>query len=566
MKASAKRPLLAILAAALVARLGLMILRGDYIVYDEGYYLLLARSLRGMHTFALNGLPHVALSPLQPVVVALVSAIGIPELWVSRLLAVLAGALLVLPVAALGERIGGRRAGLGAALLVALAPALMTFVPFFPGRSWNLYFGSEPLFLLLVFGAVAAAARAAAGGTLRWFVLAGALCGGAFLTRAEGIVTAPLVFLALLWRVRAQRGAWRRCVVGAAVGLLVCAPYFGYLRATLARWAFSGRVQVASEGRPVPSTREAARQGGAVLDAFVWEGDLDAFQRIQYGLTPDGTRMASQYWGVARNPPARTSGAAVPAPVPAPAPPTAGADAAEQRASPARHLLRGMGVVVPLWLLALGLAGVALRGRNAESVWLLPPLLTALVPVFAVYVEPRALLPFAPLAAIGVALLWDRIDGWMAVRLGVLRLAVPGLVVVALAVPGGRDAIGAARGDTPLQRVASAHRAVGAYLGQTLPADARIMSLHPAIAIWAHRDWRVLPYDDLGRIVGYAQAQGAAAIVFSKFEFSPLRDPPRAFTVVLLGAGARTGSDRLRVEPVAETPLLFVGRLARPGP
>jgi hypothetical protein len=92
------------------------------------------------------------------------------------------------------------------------------------------------------------------------------------------------------------------------------------------------------------------------------------------------------------------------------------------------------------------------------------------------------------------------------------------------------------------------------------------MSLHPAIAIWAHRDWRVLPYDDLGRIVGYAQAQGAAAIVFSKFEFSPLRDPPRAFTVVLLGAGARTGSDRLRVEPVAETPLLFVGRLARPGP
>ena len=31
---------------ALVVRLALMFVRGDYIVFDEGYYLLLARSLR----------------------------------------------------------------------------------------------------------------------------------------------------------------------------------------------------------------------------------------------------------------------------------------------------------------------------------------------------------------------------------------------------------------------------------------------------------------------------------------------------------------------------------------
>lgn len=543
-----------------------MMLRGDYIVYDEGYYLLLARSLRAGHGFALNGLPHVALSPLQPVLVALVAAIGVPDLWASRLLAVLAGGLLVLPVAALGERIGGRRAGLGAALLVALSPALMTFVPFFPGRSWNLYFGSEPLFLLLVFGAVAAAARAAAGGTLRWFVLAGALCGGAFLTRAEGIVAAPLVLLVLLWRVRAARGAWRRCLVGMAVGLLVCAPYLGYLRATLGRWAFSGRVQAVSEGKPSPSTREAARQGGAVLDAFVWGGDIDAFQRTLYGLTPDGTRMASQYWGVLRGVPDTAPAATGPAPASALTPETRLTAEPTPRSSWAQHLLKGMGTVAPLWFLTLGLAGVAVRGRHAESLWLLPPLLTALVPAFAAYVEPRALLPLAPLAAVGAALLWDGVDGRLAARLGALRLAVPVLVIAALVLPSVRDAIGAARGDTPLQQVASARRAVGRYLGQTLPADARIVSWHPAIAIWAHREWRVLPYDDLGRIVGYAQAQGAAAIVLSRFEPSPLRAPPRAFTAVLLAAGARAGSGLLRLDSVAATPLLFVGRLTRPGP
>ena len=57
-----------------------MIVRGDYIVFDEGYYLLLARSLRAGHGFALNGLPHVALSPLQPLIVAGLSMLGIPDL------------------------------------------------------------------------------------------------------------------------------------------------------------------------------------------------------------------------------------------------------------------------------------------------------------------------------------------------------------------------------------------------------------------------------------------------------------------------------------------------------
>jgi len=36
-----------------------------------------------------------------------------------------------------------------AAVFVALCPALTTLLPFFPGERWNLYFGSEPLYLLL---------------------------------------------------------------------------------------------------------------------------------------------------------------------------------------------------------------------------------------------------------------------------------------------------------------------------------------------------------------------------------------------------------------------------------
>jgi hypothetical protein len=150
-----RRSLWLVVLAALALRLVLLVARGDYIVYDEGYYLLLARSLRAGTGFTLNGLPHVALSPLQPVLVALISATGLPDLWVSRVLAAVCGALLVVPVAVLARLAGGARAALAAAVLTAVSPALMSFVPFFPGESWNLYFGSEPLFLLLAFGAVA---------------------------------------------------------------------------------------------------------------------------------------------------------------------------------------------------------------------------------------------------------------------------------------------------------------------------------------------------------------------------------------------------------------------------
>ena len=146
---SGARRIWAICGAALALRLVLLLVRGDYLVYDEGYYLLLAESLRHGHGFALNGLPQVALSPLQPLLVAGLTLIGFPALSASRLLAAIAGALLVVPVAFLARRWLGDRAALAAAAFVAASPGLLTFLPFFPGERWNLYFGSEPLFLLL---------------------------------------------------------------------------------------------------------------------------------------------------------------------------------------------------------------------------------------------------------------------------------------------------------------------------------------------------------------------------------------------------------------------------------
>ncbi len=272
--------------------------------------------------------------------------------------------------------------------------------------------------------------------------------------------------------------------------------------------------------------------------------------------------MASQYWGVQREAaPAPTRAAAPAAAAPAaPAPPPP----APQRGALAVWW-EGVTAVVPWWLGLIALLGLA-SGARAALVWVFPLAVCATLPSALTYVEPRSLLPLAPLAAIyasvALARVRERASGRAARPAAVV---LPGLVARGLAWPAARDGAQAWSQTTPLQQVAGARRAVGEYLARHLPADAVVMSWHPAIALWAGRDWRVLPYDSFGRIAAYAVHERAAAIVFSRFEPSPLPRPPRAFTVVLPGADTVTaGAGRVELQPVDETPLLFVGRVAAP--
>jgi hypothetical protein len=222
---------------------------------------------------------------------------------------------------------------------------------------------------------------------------------------------------------------------------------------------------------------------------------------------------------------------------------------------------------MPAWLALVGLAGLValLRRGGGASVWLLPPLAAAIVPAAVTYPEPRALLPLVPVTALGAGLLWARLSPelWNRARHGRRwTAALAAALLILLVFPAVRDGFRAARGDTPLQQVASAQRAVGTYLRERLDENAIVMSWHPALGVWAERDWRVLPYEPLERIVRYAQAQRVRAIVFSRFHPSPLRDPPRAFTVVLLDSTSVAPGPEARLDPVDETPLMLVGWLA----
>lgn len=577
-----------IAAAALALRLLLLFVRGDYIVYDEGYYLLLARSLRAGHGFALSGLPHVALSPLQPLLVAALSFTGLPDLWASRLLAAVCGTLLVVPVAALAEHWYGRRAAVTAAAFTALAPALLTFLPFFPGRGWNLYFGSEPLYLLLAVGAIALGRRAVeAPGVLPWIGV-GALAALAYLTRLEGIVLAAALGSVMVGAlvVRGELKRWPLALAALAAGALIAAPYLFYLHGTLGRWVLSGRVQAAASAAAAaaPPVQAAGPGGGGGSEAvrdFVWGGDTESLWRTLYALDASGTRMASQYWGVPPRPEAAEAPAAnlaadsdasrsvAPAATPGAAP-AAGDSAAARAATPseAATLVRAILVVVPWWFILLALYGIV-RAHPVRGVvlWLAPAALASLVPALLAYAEPRALLLLVPAACITAAGAVEYLGSLLAKRAPRARPAmlVPLAVGIALAVPTLRNLVDAWGQQTPLQQLAAARRVVGEAVGHDAPGGP-VVAWHPAVALWAHRDWRVMPYDTFGRIVRYAQAQHAPVIVFSRFNPSPLRDPPRAFTAFVVDSAYAATDDQVHVEPLENLPMLFVGRLVNSAP
>jgi hypothetical protein len=70
---------------------------------------------------------------------------------------------------------------------------------------------------------------------------------------------------------------------------------------------------------------------------------------------------------------------------------------------------------------------------------------------------------------------------------------------------------------SPHHTVGAANHAVGAALETIVPADEPVMSWHPATALYADREWRVLPYAPFADIIRYATASGTEYIVFSAF-------------------------------------------------
>jgi hypothetical protein len=301
---------------------------------------------------------------------------------------------------------------------------------------------------------------------------------------------------------------------------------------------------------------------------MLWEDDQRSYMYSLYALDASATRMSSAYWGIpatdvipaaAFAPQLASDDSDQPA---APAAPAAGpAPLARERPGATPQPLgrwslyaRALAIAVPWYLwpfIGLGLFG-ARRAWRDELLVTAPLLLTSVAIARVVAADPRTQLFVAPLAAYYAArgirrlgVLADRAMRRRAVRPGVLRRGFIGtamaaiLVFLLVATEVRWVYLGLSLG-SPHHLVGTANRRMGEALREIVPADEPVMSWHPAIALYARRDWRVLPHAAFDKVVRYANATGTEYLVISQY-YPPqglLGELPREHVVLHVPHGA----------------------------
>lgn len=91
------RSVLLLTLAAVALRLVMFLGRGDYLAFDEGWYLLLGRNLFSGDGYTLSGLRHTTLSPLFPILAGATGAVLRDPIWAGRLVAAVTAGLVVWP-------------------------------------------------------------------------------------------------------------------------------------------------------------------------------------------------------------------------------------------------------------------------------------------------------------------------------------------------------------------------------------------------------------------------------------------------------------------------------------
>lgn len=529
---------LALAAAAVIFRLLLFLGRGDYIAFDEGFYLLLARSLANGDGYSLIGIPHTALSPLFPVLAAGLGSALDSWIWGGRIVAALASGLLVLPAWAIFRRLVEPRTAFLAVALIAVMPSLAPFVvPFWIGA--DLWVGAEPLLHLFLYAAVALWLSAdQRGGLLRW-AGAGALFGLAFLSRPEAIIVWGLLGLVTLGIAAVEKSP-RRLAGAALMGLglmVVCMPYWSYLHDVTGRWTLTGRgIAPAEAAAQVASGSERGGPAGTI-ERMLWHNDR-AYERILYGLDPSGLRMQSEYWGLYPDPlPPHAAPAAAPVseadpPAAAPAGPGASMQGDPAAGGGGSVLLlygRSLGMIFPLLLWPFAVLGAAQPRPRAvlrrELPIVLSLLATSLTIALVVAVDARTQLFLVPLlafyAARGFSMAEQEVQRGARgreIRRGFVELGLALIAVVWLGGIGARRLYMSIELGSPHHIVGAQNRAVAEDMESLFPdRDGPVMSWHPALAVFADRGWRPLPHEAVPRIVRYAAGSGADIIVLSAY-------------------------------------------------
>lgn len=526
-------PLFFLLAGAFLYRLLIFYARGDFVGFDEGWYMLLAQSLASGEGYTLNGSPHTTFSPLWPFLLGGGYAITGELVWTSRVLVSLVGAITLWPLYILTKRFLSGSILWLALILAAIAPPLVSFIPYWGGRELFVG-GSEPLWLLLFIATMALWGRT----TLRAGVT-GVLMGLAFYTRPEAIGAAAIVGLFYI----VPRGVkWHRALVhGVVYGALVwgvMTPYLFYLHEVTGRWTLSGRgvaVGVLPDRQRAEGAVEEAGEKPGARDAvreLLWtKGNEWQFLRGNFTLDPTGTRLRSNFIGVEEGGP----GAEVLERMTL-SPPVGMRDTAQVSANiPSEPVLylKTMDLLLDwrLWIFVVfgfGIRVVRRRVGEIEALWAVSSWGISMAVAVLVYIDPRNHLILVPwvFTYLGIGV-WEAVtmfhEKFLEGRdVNVTRWAVAGLLTFGIVTTPLANAYKGIVIGSPFHLIGTEHKMAGEVLGETVVEGENVMSWHPAVAIFAGRPWRALPYEPLPVVFRYAALKDTRYVVLSKYNPSPL--------------------------------------------
>lgn len=471
--------------------------------WDEAGHLLIARNLvEGLGYTSRAGMTDMHLPPVLPLLSAALIKVGFTPEWATSTIHIVTGALLCIPVYLLARALYGSRAGLVAALLVAVYPALAA-QPFLWGTM------TESPFLLAVFAGVWAVHRSLQSGRVMWYAAVGLCLGLAYLTRPEGLVSfAALGLFMVVWHL-AHRSFWRlttfvRLSLAVVVCLAVMSPYVLFLHRTSGAWMLSGKTGIILDIAPAYIADDQAAHDLAVsrLDStgreVMWFSP-ERFERKFSAYVLDNPRRFFFY--------------------------------VRKNMSATWDALFHQTLFTP-WIVALAAVGLFARPWDRRRWWQEGLLVATLLPMtsFWVYfVIDRFLIAALPIGLIWAAGGLVHLSSWVAQSLGALRPRLAGwLRTAAGALPVVLTLtfclwLGLLQLQAGLAHMSWSHKEAGRWLESISATDDVIMTRSTEVGLYAHRQSVTSPNATWEELLAYGRAHGARYLVVDENEVTRFR-------------------------------------------
>lgn len=237
-----QKVLFSILLAALSVRLLWLIAQSANIEGEGAAYARLAENLlRGNGYIGISGLnsTDLVLPPLYPILIAIMSLVVRDSELAGRLVSLIMGVCLVIPVFFIASRMYGRVSAVIAASLIAFHPILIDL-------STSVY--CEATYITLMIGGIYWGLRILELDYSKSGMLSGICLGFAYLTRPEAIIYPFLIVAALFITVLLRKQNLKKALACASYLIvaftLLAGPYITYLSLQTGRLRFEGKSGV----------------------------------------------------------------------------------------------------------------------------------------------------------------------------------------------------------------------------------------------------------------------------------------------------------------------------------